>query len=188
MLPLLLTPDYINQENKQFRRMLSYIFERVSWSKNQPSIVNIACGKCYEMEVLLELSPHIIAIDERKKAIESIRQRYQHYKIEFHVSDARKLSEIVKGADFILARHPNVGKDDWKKIYRSCYKITHSGGLLVSTYYSNLDFDIAQPLVKKAGYKIKMAEENPFCIPYTDTISPFKIGADRFLIAAMRDN
>lgn len=177
----------MDEEDQRFKDMIQHYLSRVGYRDTDTStVLDVACGKCHEAEVLFELfGERVIGIDKDPKEIEALSARIGQGKGRFFPGDATRLSQTLdQQVDIVIARHPSPG-DGWKMIYGECYEKTAPDGLLISTYYSNLDYDPAIPLIIRAGYKILIAEENPFSKKWS-TYSLIQTGIDRFVVVAQK--
>jgi len=180
--------NYVERENQQFKSMLQNYLARVGCGNfNSPTVLDVACGKCIEAEVLFELfGNNIIGIDNDQEEINALLQRIGPDRGRFFTGDVTDLTQILdKEAEIVIARHPNVGSDDWSTIYKKCYGVTKLGGVLISTYYSNLDHALGDPMVEEAGYKIQVSERNPNGIIYSDR-EIIQMGPDMFVGIGIR--
>jgi ubiquinone/menaquinone biosynthesis C-methylase UbiE len=181
--------DYFDTENMQFRRTLEHYLEGLGHEeKESPVVLDVACGKCMEAEVLIDIfGDSLIGIDSDQESIDNVTKRVGPNAGHFILGDVKHLQGLLdQDVDIVIARHPSIYGEKWKRIYKQCYRVTKPGGLLISTFYSNGDHSGAEPLVKRAGYKVIFSEENPFGIRYTDTPS-ISTGADRFIIVGSKE-
>lgn len=175
--------DYGEIENNNFKSMLQLYLAKVGYKFLQGlSVLDVACGKCREAEVLFEVfGLNVIGIDYDNEKIEDLKNRLGSNKGRFETANAEKLDKVLdKEMDIVIARHPNIGGDNWAKIYRQACEATKPEGVIISTFYTNLDHHLGVPLIYRAGYDIEVSEENPHTLSYSDS-SLIKSGADRFL-------
>ena len=183
----------IGKGRKAFRRMLETYVPQTSYSVPQnPKILNLGCGICYEAFVLSSYFGNqpdgfsskdvlVVGIDIDEKEIERAKDHYKspdfsekitkwveppNYK--FIHGDARRLRELVDDEfDVVVARHPNVAEiqDDWYKIFKESYEIMKPEGFLIATSFSDIEHGMLEELIKKVGYKIALSSSNLHAIP-----------------------
>ena len=125
----------IRKESRQFKTMLKHYLNKLYFKDlDKLSVLDVACGRCNEAEVLLGLFDKVKGIDNNPEKIKRIIERGLK-EGQFEVSDARKLSRAIdKLFDIVIVRHPNAFGDEWKKTYKKCYKVTRNKGILISTF------------------------------------------------------
>jgi len=156
--------------NERFKVMLKYYLNKLGLKDlKNVSVLDVACGRCNEAEVLLELFGKVRGVDSNSNKIKRIKKKG------FRVGDARDLRSIFKEKfDLLIVRHPNIFGDELKKIYRECFKVSCEGGVLISSFYSEREFLLGKSLIKGAGYEIKFLGQNKFYLN--------RFGFDRYFV------
>jgi len=198
----------IGKGRKAFRQMLETYVPQVGYSAPQnPRILNLGCGVCYEALVLSSYFGNrpngfdsedvfVVGIDIDEKKIERARNEYlepdfsekitklvEQPNYRFIPGDARKLKELVEGEfDIIVARHPNVAEipDTWQTIFGESYKLMRLSGLFIATSFSDIEHKMLEEQIQKAGYKIALSVSNMYAIP----TSHEKVSIDRNVLLA----
>lgn len=177
-------PDGIR--NERFRRTLDRYFRKIGLlPPNNPRILNVACGYACESKVLTDFfGGRLLGIDINEGALDFAQDEQGDDRHLFVQYDAADLTSLVQEVDIVVARHPHILADDWKQIYRQCFKATAEGGVIISTTYYRNEFKIARTQLEKAGYKIKAAEES--AVPHSNKFSVF-LGTDAFVLIGINE-
>ena len=200
----------IGENRKAFRKMLETYVPQVGYSAPEnPRILNLGCGVCYEAFVLSSYfggkppgsdseEVLVVGIDIDKNSIERARELYlkpdfskeitkwvepPNYK--FIHGDAKQLKSLVDGEfDIIVARHPNVAEipDTWYTIFRESNSLMRPDGLFLATSFSDIEHEMLEELIQKAGYKIALSTPNVHAIP----TSHKEVSIDRKVLLARK--
>lgn len=168
----------MRKESEKFREMIKYYLGKLGFKNlKKLFVLDVACGRCNEAEVLLELFGRVKGIDSNPKKIERVQER--GLKAKFEMGDARNLSKSFgEKVSVVIVRHPNIFGDDWKNIYGRCWKVTKNDSVLVSTFYSKKEFLRGKELIRGAGYRVRFSGENKFYIN--------SLGFDRYVIVGRK--
>jgi|APSaa5957512622_1039677.scaffolds.fasta_scaffold78600_3 ubiquinone/menaquinone biosynthesis C-methylase UbiE len=168
----------MKKEGVRFKLMLEYFLNKIGLKDlKKLSVLDVACGRCNEAEVLIELFGKVRGIDNNPKKIKRIKGK--NLNARFGVIDASNLSNISDHKfNFVLVRHPNIFGDKWKKIYEECFRVTKEKGILISTFYHEEEYLLGKKLIKNASYDIKFAKENKFYLK--------SFGFDKYVIIAKK--
>lgn len=183
----------VGEGRRAFRKMLETYVPQLNYSiPQQPRILNLGCGRCYETLVLNEYfsgksegfdseNTFLVGIDINVKEIERAKQEYtradfsekvikfvEKPNYRFVHGDARNLRELVDGEfDVVVTRHPNVAEipDTWHTIFRESNSLMKPQGLFLATSFSDIEHEVLEEQVQKAGYKIALSTQNVYAIP-----------------------
>ena len=166
----------MRKESEKFKVMLEHYLPKFGFKDlKKLSVLNVACGRCNEAEVLIELFGKVQGIDNNAKKIKRIKKN------NFKVGDAINLSKVFdEKFDLVIVRHPNIFGEDWKRIYRECYKVTLRNKVLISTFYTKKEYLRGKLLIKNAGYKVEVAKENQFYVKL--------LGFDKYVLICRKIN
>lgn len=131
-------------------------------------ILNLACGRCDEAEVLIDVGRELaggsadvemVGADIRIREIRQARDRYAHLPAEFLIEDASQLSRNkALGEDFgvVFLRHQNFwhGQELWKKIFDQGIAKLRPDGKLVITSYFDVEHRLALEALGKMGLEV----------------------------------
>lgn len=200
----------VGEGRKAFRKMLETYIPRTNYHINgNERILNLGCGKCYEAYVLSGYfggkhygsdseNVFLVGIDIDAKEIERAKQEYtrldfservakfiEKTNYKFVEGDAKRLRELVNGEfDVVIARHTNVAEipDTWRTIFQEAYHLLKTRGILLATSFSDLEHQMLEEQVQKAGYKIALSESNAYAIPTSDK----EVSIDRKILLARK--
>jgi len=151
----------IFDDRRTYKLTLEHFLKDYNLPQN-PTILNVGCGQCREGKVITDyFRSEMIGIDINEDEIEKAKLNNPENHFKFITGDAKELTKYVNNqADIIIARHPNPF-EDWKQIYKQCYKLTKPNGIIITSLHMNLEQQDIYSMIKKAGYKIQLQEENP---------------------------
>ena len=200
----------VGESRKALRRMLEKYIPRTGYAApERPRILNLGCGVCYEALVLSgyfggkpwgfeSKDVLLVGIDIDKKEVERAKQEYTTFELNdknanwiekpnyrFIQGDARRLRELVNGEfDVVVARHPNVAElpDTWSTIFRESHGLMRPEGLLIATAFSDIEHEILEEQVQKAGYTIALSTANAYALPLPHS----KVSIDRNVLFARK--
>ena len=202
----------IGDSRLAFRKMLEEYVPLSGYTiPNSARILNLGCGRCEEALVLSgyfgskpfgfdSKSVKVVGIDIDPKKIEKSEQLYEsidsnnkiikfvkNSNYTFIEGDARKLRRLVNGEfDIIVARHPNIAEkeDMWRNVFVESRKLIKSCGLFIGTSYSNIEHQMFEEQVQKAGYKILLSKENSHATPISRYLD---MAIDKRILLAKRN-
>lgn len=200
----------VGENRKAFRKMLETYVPQVGYSAPEhPRIIDLGCEKCYEAHVLSGYfggKPYgfdsedvlVVGIDVDEKEIERARRDYskpdfseritkrvEQPNYRFIHGDARQLRQLVDDEfDIVVARHPNVSQipDTWYTIFKESNGLMRPDGLFLATSFSDIEHEMLEEQVQKAGYKIALSTPNAYAIP----TSHKEVSIDRKVLLARK--
>lgn len=198
----------VGENRKAFRKMLETYVPQVGYSAPEhPRIIDLGCGRCYEAHVLSgyfggepfgwdSKNVLVVGIDIDKKEIERAIKEYSTLDVKtleyvpkpnyrFIHGDARQLRQLVDDEfDISVARHPNVAEipDTWYTIFKEAYNLTKLDGLFLATSFSDIEHEMVEDLVQKAGYKIALSTANLYAV----SLSHKEVSIDRKVLLARK--
>ena len=169
----------MRKDSEKFKVMLKYYLGKLGLKDlKKISVLDVACGRCNEAEVLLELFGKVKGIDSNSKKIKRVKRKGLR-KFGFKVGDASNLSNIFNEEfNLVLVRHSNIFGNDWTKIYRECERVTKKEGFLISTFYTKKEYLKGKSLIERAGYEVEFLGENKFYLN--------KFGFDRYFVVGRK--
>lgn len=178
---------------RAFRKMLETYVPQVGCSAPEhPRILDLGCGECIEAHVLSGYfggEPYgfasgrvlVVGIDIDEKKIARAKRNYSRFdcnegiikyierpNFRFIHGDLIRLRELVDGEfDIVVARHPNVAEipETWYTIFRESKGIMRPEGLFLATSFTDIEHEMLEELVQRAGFKIALSTLNMYAIP-----------------------
>lgn len=158
---------------QRLRRLLSGLLGE-PLEKGPVSLLNLACGRADETEVLADVfgkgGIHITGMDIRGRELDIARERWRKLlpadaEAEFHVQNGTKLDtlkQLREDFDVVFMRHQNYwnGDSTWKKIYDQALHRLDDGGTMVITSYFDREHRQALDALQSLGAELVTSVRN----------------------------
>ncbi|MBN1377099.1 methyltransferase domain-containing protein [Candidatus Woesearchaeota archaeon] len=159
------------EEHYLYKKTLEKYFDLNKYKiKENPSILNIGCGKGWDMKAQKEhlKAKTILGIDDNIKSIEKAKKSFSK-KEEFHFETENALFLnyfIMMDFDIIFCSHPEVWHRNnvWKEIFEKASLKLKENGYMISTFYTEKEMNITKEILEGLDYEIKTAEKNPYSV------------------------
>jgi SAM-dependent methyltransferase len=142
-------------------------------AKAEARILDLACGRCDEAEMLVSVvkdemnadAVQLVGADIRIREIRQARERFSKLNAEFLIEDASDLShhqQLGEDFDMVFLRHQNYwnGPELWKGIYDQGLEKLSDDGLLVITSYFDKEHQLALEALQKMGAELVLSKRN----------------------------
>lgn len=160
-----------------FDRLLDKLLFDYDFDKGA-SVLNIGCGKMFEIESLKSRYGVIVGVDSGNE----VKEYYQENKpdgFKFIPGDIRELDELVQTPfDIVILRHPDFIYEKKNGVYTRKIR-QQTGQVLLATNYNQYEFDLTKKALKRGGFKVVNEGRNELAL----VISPSaNIGVDLYYI------